>query len=147
MDNVAEIKLIYSSKVKPSERAKVICPQDAYKVFLETWDRNQIEFKEQFKVMLLNRANRVLGIYVDSIGGVAGTVIELKHVFYAAMKANACSMIMAHNHPSGNLQFSTQDMAITKKAKQIGQFLDIKVIDHLIVTTEGYRSSSEEGII
>lgn len=101
---VAEIKLTYRAKVKPSERPQVTSSTDCYNVLKQSWDSGKIEFVEQFKVMLLNRANKVLGIYELSTGGVAGTVADPKLIFAAALKACASSIVLCHNHPSGNLK-------------------------------------------
>ncbi len=98
---VAEIQLTYKSNVKPSQRPKISGSKDAYNVLVENWDSSKIEFVEQFKVMLLNRANKVLGIFKVSSGGSTGTVADPKLIFAAAIKANACGIILAHNHPSG----------------------------------------------
>ncbi len=82
-----------------------------------------------------------------STGGVTGTVADPKLVFVAALKANACSIIISHNHPSGNLKPSQADEHLTQKIKLAGQFLDIKLIDHIIVSSEGYYSFADEGLI
>jgi len=113
----------------------------------QTWDENKIDFVEQFKVLFLNRSNKVLGILEVSSGGVTGTIADPKLVFVAALKANACNIIISHNHPSGNLKPSKVDEELTQKIKQAGQFLDIKLFDHIIVTSEGYYSFVDEGLI
>jgi len=147
LNMVSEIELIYKNKVKPSERPLVISAKDCYQLLLKTWDENKIEFVEQFKVVLMNRAQRVLGIYELSTGGVTGTVADPKLVFTAALKANACNIILSHNHPSGNLKPSRADEELTKKITTAGMYLDIKVIDHIIVTSEGYYSFADEGLL
>jgi len=144
---VAEVELIYKSKVKASHRPLITSSKSAYEILLKAWDENKIEFVEQFKVLLLNRANKVLGVYEVSSGGVTGTVADPKLIFVAALKANASSLIIAHNHRSGNLKPSRQDEELTAKIKQAGEFLDIKVLDHLIVTPEAYYSFADEGIL
>ena len=144
---VAEIKLTYRAKVKPSERPQVTCSTDCYNVLKESWDTGKIEFVEQFKVMLLNRANKVLGIYELSTGGVAGTVADPKLIFVAALKACASSIVLCHNHPSGNLKPSAADLQLTKKMKQGGELLDIAVLDHIIITSESYYSLADEGLL
>jgi len=144
---VAEIQLTYRSNVKPSLRPKISGSRDAYNVLLENWDISKIEFIEQFKAMLLNRANRVLGIFEVSSGSSTGTVADPKLIFAAAIKANACGIILAHNHPSGNLKASQADLDLTKKMKEGGKFLEIQVLDHLIMTTEGYFSFADDGTI
>lgn len=143
---VAEIELIYKPQVKASERPKIQTPKEVYNIFLNHWEINKIELREEFKIMLFNRCNRVLGIVPISIGGVSGTVVDLKLVFSAALLANASAIILAHNHPSGNLKPSEVDTILTKKLKSAGELLEIAVLDHFILTSEGYYSFSEEGI-
>src|SRR5690554_235868 len=133
---VAEIQLTYKTKVKPSQRPKITSSKDAYTILLENWDEDQLEFVEQFKVILLNRANKVLGIYEVSTGGVSGTVADPKLVFAAAIKANASAMILAHNHPSGQVKPSQADMNLTKKLVGGGKLLEIPVLDHIIVSRD-----------
>lgn len=147
LNMVAEIELVYKTKVKPSERPLVKFAKDCYELLRLTWDENKIEFVEQFKVVLMNRAQRLLGIYELSTGGVTGTVADPKLVFIAALKANACNIILTHNHPSGNLKPSRADEDLTKKIATAGMYLDIKVTDHIIVTSEGYYSFADEGLL
>lgn len=143
---VAEIQLSYKSYVKPSQRPKVSCSQDFYRILLNSWDINKLEFVEQFKVMLLNRANQVLGIVDITSGTSTGVLVDPKLVFVAALKANACSIIVAHNHPSGNLKPSNADIQLTKRLIDGGKLLEIQVLDHVIVTTEGYYSFTDHGL-
>ncbi|MEM6319964.1 MAG: JAB domain-containing protein [Bacteroidota bacterium] len=100
---------------------------------------------EEFNLLLLNRANRVLAFYNVSKGGQVGTVVDAKVVFAAALKLKATGIILAHNHPSGNLHPNMQDIAVTKKLVEGGKLLDIIIFDHLIVTPYGYYSFAEEG--
>lgn len=144
---VAEIQLSYKSNVKASLRPKITNSKDAYEVFLSSWDDTKIEFVEQFKVMLTNRANKVLGIFEVSTGGVSGTVADPKLIFAAAIKANACGILLAHNHPSGTTQPSQSDIALTKKIKEGGKLLDVQLLDHIIVTAESHYSFADEGLI
>ena len=97
--------------------------------------------------MLLNRANRVLGLIDISLGGTAGTIADPKVIFAAAIKSNACGIILVHNHPSGNLKPSQQDLDLTRKIKAGGQLLDIVVMDHMIITSEGFFSFADEGLM
>jgi DNA repair protein RadC len=143
----AEVELIYKSKVKASERPVIASSKNAYDVLMKCWDEGKLEFVEQFKILLLNRANKVLGVYNVSSGGVTGTIADPKQIFAAALKANACGLVIAHNHPSGNLKPSRQDEQLTGKIKEAGSFLDIKVLDHIIVTSEAYYSFADEGLL
>jgi DNA repair protein RadC len=146
-NQIAEVELVYKSKVKASERPTVLTSKDAYAIFLQTWDDNKIDLQEQFKVLFLNNANRVLCIYEVSTGGITGTVADPRLIFSAALKANACSIMLCHNHPSGSLKLSKADEELTEKIKQAGKFLDIKVLDHIILSSEGYFSFADEGIL
>lgn len=144
---VSEIELVYKSKYKASTRPIVRESKDAYEVFKQDWDQNKIDFFEQFKVLLLNRANRVLAIYEVSSGGITGTVADPRLIFTAALKINAVALVLCHNHPSGNLKPSRSDEDLTQKIKQAGEFLEIKVMDHIIITSEGYLSFADEGLL
>lgn len=144
---VAEVQLIYKSKVKASLRPKITKSHDAFQVLKSNWNYETIEFIEEFKMLLLNRANRVLGMIDISLGGTAGTVADPKVIFAAAIKSNACGIILAHNHPSGNLNPSQADIDLTKKLKSGGQLLDIGVLDHIILTSEGFYSFTDEGMM
>lgn len=144
---VAEVELIYRNVVKPSQRPIVTDSKQVYGLLVSNWDGNKIEFVEQFKILLLNTANKVLGIFEVSTGGVAGTIADPKLIFMAALGANASAIILSHNHPSGNLQPSQQDLSLTKKIAEGGKILDIRVLDHLIITTEGYYSFADEGLL
>ncbi len=145
--SVSEIELHYRTNVKPSERPKITCSRDAYNILHQHWSEDKIELREEFKILLLNRANRVLGIVNISTGGVSGTVADPKIIFSSALKANACNIILAHNHPSGNLKPSEVDKQFTNRMKQAGKLLDISVLDHIILTSDQYFSMTENGII
>ena len=144
---VAEIQLVYKSTVKASLRPKITTSRDAYNVLRESWDENKIDMLEQFKVILTNRANKVLGIFEVSSGGVSGTVADPKIIFAAAIKGAASGIIIAHNHPSGNLKPSQTDLDLTRKIKEGGRFLEIQLLDHIIISSEGYYSFADEGIM
>lgn len=103
---------------------------------------------EEFVVLVLNRANRVMSeIYISS-GGVAGTVVDVKKIFRKVLEyERAAAIILGHNHPSGNLQASKADIAITQKIKEAGKFLDIAVLDHIIVAGNSYTSLADEGLM
>ena len=143
----AEVELTYRTKVKASQRPQVNCASDAYELLKKVWEEGKISFVEEFKVLLLNRANRVLGLVNVSSGGVSGTVADPKIIYVAALKANACALIICHNHPSGNVKPSQADEELTQKIKNAGIFLDIKLLDHLVITEETYFSFAEEGLL
>ena len=142
---IAEIKISYSHKVKPSEQVKVITSGDAYNYVLPMWC--DIDYRESFAVLLLSRSMKVLGLSWVSLGGVSGTAVDPKIIFQAALKANASAVILLHNHPSGILLPSECDRKLTTKIKNGGTFLDVTVTDHLIITSEAYYSFADEGFI
>ncbi len=119
---------------------------NAFNVLSSIWS-DQIDYKEEFLVLCLNRSNKVLGYSIVSSGGLSGTVVDPKVVFQIALKSNASSIILAHNHPSGNTKPSEQDFNLTKKLCQAGEFLELAVLDHIIITSETYLSFADEGFI
>jgi len=143
----AEIQLIYKSKVRASERPTVNSSRRAYDVLKSSWDEGRIELVEQFKILLLNTAKKVLGIFEVSTGGSDYVPVDIRVVFAAALKTNASGIVLAHNHPSGSLKPSTADIDLTKKLADGGNLLGIRVLDHLILTSEGYYSFMDEGLI
>lgn len=143
---VAEVQLSYKTKVKPSERQKVTSSESAKDIFMPFFDED-IEYIEKFCVMFLNRNNKVLGIQLLSIGGTSGTYVDPKIILQGAILSNSSAIILCHNHPSGNTRPSEADITITKKIKQGAELFDISVLDHIILTTEGYLSMADEGII
>ncbi|MDM1465139.1 JAB domain-containing protein [Myroides odoratimimus] len=143
----SEIELIYKSKVKASERPRIDSSYSAFEIALKAWDENKIELLEQFKVLMLSNNNRVLGVLEISSGGITGTVVDLRLIFAALLKAKATAFILVHNHPSGKLQPSDADRQITQKIKQASQILDIALLDHLIITSESYYSFADEGVL
>jgi len=146
--NVSEIKLIYQTKVKAKDRLTIHSSQDAFKILFKYWDQTTIEFVEEFKLLLLNRANKVLGIADLFKGGTASTVIDQKIIFQYALKSNSSHFILAHNHPSGNLQASEADINITRKLKDGATILNLNLLDHLIVSPdETYFSFADQGLI
>lgn len=141
--NVSEIKVAYSTSDTP--KVKIKSGEDAYDVLLASWNLDTIELQEEFKILLLNRANEVLGVYPLSKGGITGTVVDQRLIFAVALKCNATGIIMCHNHPSGKLLPSEADITLTKSIGKCADLLEINLIDHLIITKNGYYSFSNEG--
>jgi DNA repair protein RadC len=144
---VAEIKLVYKNKAKTSKRPRITSSKKAYKLFIKNWDMNKIELHEQFKVLLLNRAMKALGIIEISSGGINSTIVDIRHILVAALKANAVCLMLAHNHPSGSTKPSRPDEQITQELKNAADLLDIKLMDHLIITKESYLSFADQGLL
>lgn len=145
--NIAEVELVYRTKIKASKRPQISDSKLAFQILLNSWDHDKIELVEQFKILLLNKSNRVLGIAQISSGGISGTVADPRHIFALALKANATGIILSHNHPSGNLKPSSADELLTEKLRQAGTFLEIKILDHLILCSDQYYSFADEGLI
>lgn len=142
---ISEIKIAYSSNLK--KRVRIKTSEDAYKAFKSIWNDSTIELREEMKIVLLNRDNVLLGAYTVSIGGVASTVADKRLMFGVALKANASGIIIAHNHPSGNLEPSTTDRELTIEIKAVGRLMDILLLDHLIITKDGYFSFSDQELL
>ena len=143
---VAEITVSY----KPCKAHKPLIKSsdDAYFHLLKFFPEDTIALYETFVVGYLNRVNRLIGIYELSKGGITGTVADPRLILSVALKCAATGIILAHNHPSGNLQPSIADKEITQKIKNACEYLDIKLLDHLIIVPEGkYFSFTEEGIL
>ncbi|MFL1013233.1 JAB domain-containing protein [Flavisericum labens] len=144
---ISEIELTYKRKVRASDRPKVSCSKDGYELFRENWDDMTINLQEEFKLMLLDRNNHCMGIIPISKGGVSGTFVDPKLVFASALKARSCSLILGHNHPSGNISPSEADKRLTEKLVQGGEYLDLPILDHIIITDETYASFADLGLM
>ncbi len=145
---VSEVSLTYRSKVRAEDRPQIRSSHEAYQVLQANWDDLTIELCEEFYIILMDRANRVKGRYRVSQGGMAGTVVDAKMVFAAALKSCASSIILAHNHPSGQLKPSQADRDLTHKLVEAGKLLDLPVLDHMILAPDGgYYSFADEGLI
>lgn len=129
---VAEIEISYSSHINIEDRIKITSSEDAANIFSNVF-KDTIEHHERMYCMFLNRANEVLGIKLISVGGLSGTVCDPKVVFQTALKANASSIILCHNHPSGNIKASTNDIKLTNKIIKIGELLALPLLDHILM--------------
>ena len=128
---------------EPEKRIKITDSQSAFDtIYPHLGDLNH----EEFWVIFLNRANQVIGKQNVSKGGVSGTVVDPKVVFKMAVQFPASAIILAHNHPSGNLKPSQADHQLTRKLKEAGKALDIPVLDHLIIGDHNYFSFVDEGV-
>lgn len=146
MYNIPQVQLSYFSDLKATiTPERITSSSQAYKYFLDIYEPGKLAHIEVFYMLLLNRNNKILGVHKVSEGGVAGTVVDPKIIFQSALLANASGIILCHNHPSGNLSPSSQDLDITRKIKEGGKILDISVNDHIIISPEGkYLSFADE---
>jgi DNA repair protein RadC len=131
-------------EIFPDEKPKVTGSKDAYELLRA--DLTDLPH-EEFWVLLLNRANRLIRKIQISQGGVAGTVADPKIIYKAALDDLASGIIVAHNHPSGNLTASQADIVLTQRLKDGGKLLEIQVLDHLILAGHNYFSFADEGIL
>ena len=125
-------------------KQQIIGSKDVFEYFHSNLNDSQYE---EFWVLLLNRGNKIIKKVMISEGGIAGTVADPKRIFKTAIENNASSMILCHNHPSGNLKPSEADIKLTKKLKDAGTMLDISVLDHIIIGEEKFYSFADEGLI
>ena len=146
---VTEITVAYQQKSKAVDRPVISQSYDALAYILEGYDKDTIALQEQFVIAYLNVGNQILGIYKASVGGMTGTIADIRLILCVALKVAATAMIISHNHPSGILRPSRADELITQKLKKAAQTMDIKLLDHLILepTGIGYFSFADEGLI
>lgn len=123
---------------------KITCSKDACDIIFPLISDLQ---HEEFWVLLLNRSNKIISKYKISQGGIAGTVIDVKIILKKAVEKLASSVILCHNHPSGNIEPSEADIGITRKLKEAAEVMDIKLLDHIIVADKSYFSFLDEGIL
>lgn len=141
-----EVRLQFSNNLSWDQRPCVRSSVEVVEVLRPIY-ADCIETYEMFTVLLLDRGCRVKGIYRHSVGGVAATVFDSRLVWAAAIKSLASAVVLCHNHPSGQLRPSDQDIAITRKAIDAGKLLDIAVHDHIILTRDGYFSFADNGMM
>lgn len=144
------MKTIKKYEIKANQtdlkQAKISTSKDGYEYILQFYS-DDLEVYESSFILLLNRANKVIGYAKISQGGVAGTVIDIKIVMKYVVDTLASGFIIAHNHPSGSLFPSKQDDVMTNNLKSISKMLDCVLLDHLIITTEGYYSYADSGAL
>ncbi len=139
--NVSEIEISYKSKFQGE--IKISQSKNAFDLVLSKWNTEIIEYQEEVKLLLLNRANIALGIVDLAKGGTTGCIVDIKIIVTLALKTNAHGIILIHNHPSGNLTPSLQDKKLTEKLKVACNYLDVNLVDHLIISKEGFYSFSD----
>lgn len=140
---LAEIKISYVNK-NPT-KTKIVSSNDVYNLILDHWDNKTIELQEEVKIILLNNANVVLGVHELSKGGISQCTIDLKIILAIAIKCLAAAIIIVHNHPSGTLFPSVNDVSVTTKLRKACDLVEIKLLDHLIISNHGYISLADNG--
>ena len=145
---VSEITVKYKPKKKILVQDRITCVEDAYKTLIRFFPEDIIQMQEMFVVLYLNRSNGIIGAYKHSIGGITGTVADIRLILGVALKSLATSIIMAHNHPSGSLRPSRADEMLTSRIVEAAKYMDILVQDHLILGQDcNYFSFANEGLL
>jgi DNA repair protein RadC len=139
---VAELEVSY--KYDEEIRFGICSSNIAYNVFIEMWDKSIINVQEQFCALFLNRAKEVIGFRLINTGGAKSTTLDINTLCSLALVCHAQEVIVAHNHPSGQLKPSRADINITFKIKEALKMFDIDLVDHLIITEAGYYSLADE---
>ncbi len=142
--NIPEITLKYK-RSKNTHTYTLKSSSATYELLKEIYDADTLDYLESSITLYLNRANKCIGWHRLSQGGISGTVIDHRILFATALKCGASAIIISHNHPSGNLMPSTIDDKLTQRIKEAGTLLEIALLDHIIVTSDGYYSYSDEG--
>ncbi len=147
LHSVAEMHLTYKVKVPKDQWPRIISSTDAFKLLLPHYD-DQLDTRELFLILALNRSNRVIGVYHVSSGGISGTVVDIKIIFATLLLAGASGVILSHNHPSGNTQPSNEDLTITGQIEKAAKILGITLYDHVIISSDKhFFSFADEGYI
>lgn len=144
---IGEVFLGYKTKVKVKDALVISNSELSNQLFREVWDSSQLTLRESFKAVFLNTSNRAVNFYSLSDGGVSGTVVDTRLLLQAAILSNASSIIICHNHPSGNLNPSEADRKVTKKVKEAALLFDIMLLDHIILTEDDYFSFADSGMM
>ncbi|WP_341221044.1 JAB domain-containing protein [Polaribacter atrinae] len=144
--SIKEIDISYSYGTAKADRKKITSSLDAKDIFHSLIEKS-IEYKESFLLLVLNNSNEILGIKKISEGGITSTIVDIRLIFQTVLKAHGVGFIICHNHPSGKLEPSNADKHLTEKIKEGAQTLDLKLLDHLIITKESAFSFADEGIL
>lgn len=142
---VAEIQLSYYPRL--IGEFKIQSSRESYELFLREWEQNTLEIQEEVKLLLLNRNNKVLGIHSLAKGGLTSCVVDVRIILSIALKCLATGIILVHNHPSGNLKPSHDDLKVTNQLNDGCKLLNIQLLDHLIITKHDYFSFADEGLL
>ena len=147
MPIISEVSLAYKASQPVVSLPEITSPEKAESYLRSIWDQDTLELREEFIVVLLNNAKKVLGWSLISTGSSNATIVEPSAVFQTALLGKANSIIVAHNHPSGRLLASAADIHLTKRITEAGSLLGIPLDDHIILTRDGYLSLREEGLM
>ncbi|MHA7862694.1 JAB domain-containing protein [Flagellimonas marinaquae] len=145
---VNEIQISYREKFWTLKSPSITNSKEVAQLLFKNWDADTIGLYETFLIVLLNRSNKVKGIYPLSHGGITGTLVDMRILFAIVLKTLSVGVILAHNHPSGQLMASEMDKQLTQKIQRAAQLFDVKVLDHIILAPEGsYYSFADNGLM
>lgn len=148
ISNIGEVKVSYVYHGSVKDRPVITNSYDVFKIAMMVLDQETVGMQEQFLAIYMNRAHRVIGAKVHFVGGVSSVIVDVKVIAATAVSLMASSVIVCHNHPSGNLEPSIQDQRITVKLKESLKLLDVELLDHLIISPEGeYNSLAQQSLI
>ncbi len=144
--NVPELAVSYT-RSRQKDFGKITSSKDAADFIRNTFNEGEVELQEQFIVLYLNQANEIIGYYKHSKGAINATVADIRIILATALKSLAVSMVIAHNHPSGNLKPSRADEQLTAKIKESAAMMEVRLLDHVIVTRDSYYSFADDGLL
>lgn len=144
---LAEIRAVYKTRCKPSQRTKVKEPIDIVKYLRQIWNQDTLDLSEDFLIVCLNGGHHVNGWVKISSGGINSACVDTRLIFAIALQTASTAIILAHNHPSGSLEPSIEDKDLTTRIRNAGNLLSIKVLDHIILTRESFFSFADNGFL
>lgn len=146
-ESISEINISYRPNHKNKSLGYIRSSSDAYRVLKELYNQDLICAREEFIILYLNNGGRILGYFKAFTGGISSVTCDMKIILGVGLKSLATSVILSHNHPSGNLKPSSSDLNLTKRVAKGCKVMDIHLFDHLILSDEGYFSFADEGLI
>lgn len=141
MSNLGELSVSYKYHSSLNDRPVIKDVTDAAKIAMKVIDQERVGLQEQFAVIYLNRAHAVIGTLNTFSGTISCTTVDFRIIVGTGLKLMASAVVLAHNHPSGNMEPSNQDISLTKRLKEAFQVMDMVLLDHIIVGPEGRFSS------
>ncbi|WP_461791357.1 JAB domain-containing protein [Pedobacter sp.] len=144
---VSEVEVVYKTKVDRKLLPKISGSADSYGIFMKYWNPGKLEYQEQSKALLLNNQLRVLAIVELATGGIDHVNMDTRIIFSTALVMGANRIVLAHNHPTGNITPSEADRRYTKNVAEAGKLMQIEILDHLIIAADGYYSFADEGLL
>ncbi len=146
IDHACEASIKYSTKIPKSQRASVKQSNDAARICRPFYS-DVMEIKEMFSVILTNKANEVIAWAKICDGTASSCIVDIQHILRLALLSNAQGLVLCHNHPSGQLNFSNADKEVTNKCKEAAKLMDITVLDSIVLTVDSYSSMADECLL